>query len=147
MMLTKTYVYDNIFSQLKRGVFVMIREYMLELGYSDTEVRMMTVSLPSLYGLSIENIRIKKEFYDSIGLSRLMIVDPKKVMQSIELSYSRYMFFKDIGIDINMGNYRVLFDSQKRFENRYGKNNKTLIELYKFNGFVNKNCKCKKRVK
>ena len=52
--------------------------------------------------------------------------------------YARYMFYRTIGIKINKGNYRRLFIRESYFINMYGKNNKTLIELYKFNGFVNK---------
>ena len=42
--------------------------------------------------------------YDSIGLERLFVVDPKQIIQSIELSYARYMYYKESGINIDMNN-------------------------------------------
>ena len=53
-------------------------------------------------------------------------------MQGINLSYARYMFYKSLGININMNNYRKLFVGQVEFKNRYGKNNKQLVDLYKY---------------
>ena len=40
------------------------------------------------------------------------------------------MFYKNIGIDINMDNYRLLFICQDKFIKRYGLSNKELINLY-----------------
>ena len=72
-----------------------INMYMEKLGYSKEEVIKMTKSLPTIYGLSIDNIKQKIDFYDSIGLHELAINDTKKLMQSVSLSYARYMFYKE----------------------------------------------------
>src|SRR5574344_1465820 len=72
-----------------------------KLGYSREDVIKMTKSLPTIFGLSIENVKQKIEFYDSIDLHLLPIIDSKNLMQSTALSYARYMFYKDKGININ----------------------------------------------
>ena len=69
------------------------------------EVIIITKKFPQIYSSNINDIREKKEFYDEIGLSDIFIVKPKYLMQSIELSYARYMFYKEMGIEINKDNY------------------------------------------
>ena len=51
----------------------------------------------------------KIEFYNSIGLHELVLVAPRRLMQSVDLSYARYMFYKDKGIDVSIDNYIILF--------------------------------------
>ncbi|UKI58153.1 MAG: hypothetical protein L6V81_01540 [Clostridium sp.] len=41
-------------------------------------------------------------------------------MMSLDLAYARYMFYKDIGINIDMNNYSKLFHSNKQFYDRFG---------------------------
>ena len=53
--------------------------YLLTLGYSQEEVIKMTKSLPAIYGYSIENIKQKVEFYNSINLHSITINDTKKL--------------------------------------------------------------------
>ena len=103
-----------------------------KLGYSREEVIKMTKTLPSIYGYSIENIREKIEFYDSIGLHLLAVEDTKKLMQSTALSYARYMFLKEKGIEINETNYRKLFDSEKRFVKQYGVTKQEILAKYNY---------------
>lgn len=57
-------------------------------------------------------------------------------MQSTALSYARYEFYKEKGIDINMDNYKKLFVGQKIFENQYGINKQELLEKYNYNNFL-----------
>ena len=47
------------------------------------------------------HIKQKIKFYDSIGLHSLAVKDSKQLMQSTALSYARYMFYKDNGIEID----------------------------------------------
>ena len=85
---------------------------------------------------------MKKEFYDEIGLSEIFLVSTVDLMQGIELSYARYMYCKNMGINIDMSNYRVLFISKKQFEKKFGKNCDELLELYNYQEYlVNKNSK------
>ena len=100
------------------------------LGYTDEQIINMTISLPSIYGFNIDTIREKKIFYDSIGLSDVLIHEPKQMIQSVELSYARYMYYSDLGIEIDMKNYKLLFIPQKMFEKKYGFTKDELMSKY-----------------
>ena len=110
-------------------------EDIISLGYTKEEVIKMTKILPAIYGFSIENMKQKIDFYDSIDMHELAVINPKQLMQSVNLSYARYSFYKDRGIDIDMNNYRKLFDGQKRFEKAYGITKKELLEKYDYNKY------------
>ena len=108
---------------------------MINLGYSKEEVIKMTKTLPAIYGLSIENMKQKIEFYDFIDMHELAVIDSKILMQSVNLSYARYSFYKDRGIDIDMNNYRKLFIGQKQFEKSYRIKKQELLEKYDYNKY------------
>ena len=110
-------------------------EDIISLGYTKEEVIKMTKILPSIYGLSIENMKQKIDFYDSIDMHELAVINPKQLMQSVNLSYARYSFYKDRGIDIDMNNYRKLFVGQKDFEKAYRITKKELLEKYDYNKY------------
>ena len=111
-----------------------IEDIML-LGYSKEEVIKMTKSMPSIYGLSKENMKQKIDFYDSIGMHVLAVIDTKYLMQSVNLSYARYSFYMDKGINIDIDNYRKLFIGQKNFEKSYGITKEELLKKYDYNKF------------
>ena len=111
-------------------------EDLKKLGYSQEDVIKMTKVSPSIYGLSIENIKQKVEFYDSIKLHSLAIIAPKALMQSTALSYARYMFYKEKGINIDETNYNKLFISQKKFEKQYGVEKRELLERYNYRDYL-----------
>ena len=113
-----------------------INMYMEKLGYSKEEVIKMTKSLPTIYGLSIDNIKQKIDFYDSIGLHELAINDTKKLMQSVSLSYARYMFYKEKSIEITDRSYKKLFIGKKRFEKAYGITKEELLEKYDYQAYI-----------
>ena len=108
---------------------------MISLGYTKEEVVKMTKTLPAIYGYSIENMKQKIDFYDSIDMHELAVINPKQLMQSVNLSYARYSFYKDRGIDIDMNNYGKLFVGQKNFEKTYGITKKELLEKYDYNKY------------
>ena len=64
-------------------------EYLISLGYSKEDVLKMTRFLPSLYGLSIENIKKKIIFYKQNALDFIIVDDTKNLMQSIDLTYAK----------------------------------------------------------
>ena len=109
---------------------------MIGLGYTREEVLKMTKILPTIYGLSIEKIREKIEFYDSINMHELAVKKPKQLMQSVVLSYARYMFYLSRGIEINMGNYSKLFINNKQFEKSYGKTKQEILEEYNYEKYM-----------
>ena len=108
---------------------------MISLGYTRKEVINMTKDLPAIYGYSKKNMKQKKDFYDSIGLHELVSVDPKQLIQSVNLSYARYSFYKDRGIDIDMNNYRKLFVREDQFEKSNGITKQELIEKYDYDKY------------
>ena len=110
-------------------------EDIISLGYTKEEVIKMTKILPAIYGFSIENMKQKIDFYDSIDMHELAVINPKQLMQSVNLSYARYSFYKDRGIDIDMNNYRKLFVGQKDFEKAYRITKKELLEKYDYNKY------------
>ena len=107
----------------------------MDLGYTKEEVIKMTKTLPALYGLSIENIKQKIDFYNLIGMHELAVIDAKNLMQSTNLSYARYSFYIDLGINIDMNNYRKLFINQKQFEKTYGITKEELLKRYDYNKY------------
>lgn len=113
-----------------------INMYMEKLGYSKAEVIKMTKNLPSIYSLNIDNIKQKIDFYDSIGLHELAINDTKKLMQSVSLSYARYMFYKEKNIEITDKNYNKLFINQKQFQKAYGITKEELLEKYDYQAYI-----------
>ena len=113
-----------------------INMYMEKLGYSKEEVIRMTKSLPTIYSLSIDNIKQKIDFYDSIGLHELAINDTKQLMQSVSLSYARYMFYKEKDIEITDKSYKKLFINQNQFEKAYGITKEELLEKYDYQAYI-----------
>ena len=108
----------------------------MSLGYTKEEVIKTTRIFPAIYSYSIENIKQKTEFYDSIDMHELAIIDPKQLMQSTALSYARYMFYKERGIDININNYKILFISKKDFEKKHKIINQELLKMYDYNKYL-----------
>ena len=106
---------------------------MIGLGYSYEEVLRMTSRYPAIYSCSYDNMKEKIEFYDSIDMHALAIVDPKQLMQGVDLTYARYKFYTEQALrEINMDNYKMLFISDKNFERLYGLTKKDLLEMYKY---------------
>ena len=107
-------------------------EEIITLGYTKQEVIYIIKNYPTIFALSTKNLKEKIDFYNSIQMHELPIVVPKNLMQSIALTYARYMFFKDIGINIDMSNYNKLFINNSRFKQQYGLDKKELLEKYNY---------------
>lgn len=148
------YSYDDVrsiiikFPKILSYSLVRIKNRIVELeslGYTHEQVLKMTKLLPSLFGLHIDTIREKKEFYDSIGIGDIITLKPMYLMQSIEVSYARYMFYKSIGKEINKDNYLLLFMLQTRFIKKYGKTKEELINEFNYDKYLEekKNIKVK----
>ena len=96
----------------------------------------MTKSLPTIYGYSIENMKRKIEFYDSINMHLLAVREPKQLMQSVALSYARYQFYLSIGIIVDRNTYKKLFIENKSFENAYGITKEELLVRYPYEQYT-----------
>lgn len=125
-------IYNYSIENIKQKIYDLI-----SLGYSYNDVIKMTKSLPTLFGLSIENIKQKITFLKQIDLDFIAVNDTKKLMQSIDLTYARFRFFKDKGMEITKENYRRLFYNAKQFEKQYGIDKSTLIEKYNYQEYIN----------
>ncbi len=104
----------------------------VNLGYTKEEVMNVVTIYPTILTKSTGKIKDLVEFYDSIGMHELLLKEPKQFMQSVEVSYARYMFFKERGITINMDHYRNLFRSHVEFEERYGISKVDLLKKYNY---------------
>ena len=78
----------------------------------------------------------KIEFYDSIDMHELAVVDSKQLIQSVSLSYARYMFCLSIGVEIDMTNYTKLFMNNKKFEKTYGVTKEEILEKYNYDEYL-----------
>ena len=81
----------------------------------------------------METIIQKLDFYNSIGLDEFLVSNANRLIQSVNLSYARYMFYKERGIYIDNSNYRLLFIGQDEFFRRYKISNKELVLMYELN--------------
>ena len=102
----------------------------MSLGYSKEEVIKMTITLPALFGYSIENITKKINFYKEIGLDFIITNYTKNLMQSVELSYARYNYFKNDNNEIT--SYSYLFCNEKRFKKQFGITKQELLQMYPY---------------
>lgn len=134
-----TYPLNNYKPETLKKKIEKINVYMNKLGYSREEVIKMTKSLPSIYGSDKDTIKQKVDFYDSIGLHELAINNTKNLMQSVSLSYARYMFYKEKNIEINDKSYNKLFINQKQFKKAYGITKEELLEKYDYQEYVQQN--------
>jgi len=110
------------------------------LGYTRGEVIKITVNLPSIFGYSTENIREKILYLREIGLEDVVVLDPKKIMQSVDLTYARYRYLtEELGLTLDMLNYRYLFEGEKSFVRKFKISKGELLEKYNYENEVRKN--------
>lgn len=110
-------------------------EGIINFGYTKEQVLKMTISLPTIFGYTLQSMKQKLEFYDFINIHEMPILSPKFLMQSVALSYARYMFLATKGIDISMSNYRMLFYGNKQFEKQHNVTKQHLLKLYNFEDY------------
>ena len=134
--LKMTRLFSSLYGLSIENIKKKIDDLML-LGYSKEDTLKMTRLFPSLYGLSIENIKKKIIFYKQNNLDFIVVDDTKNLMQSIDLTYARFMFFKEKNIEISQDNYSRLFYNAKQFEKQYGIDKSTLLEKYNYQEYIN----------
>lgn len=108
---------------------------LLNNNYSKDEVINMTVAFPTIFCYSNDNLLDKIKLYDYINIHDVAIIDPKQLMQSASVSYARYCYYNDIGIDIDINNYKRLFLSESLFKRQYNISKKELLNKYDYNDF------------
>lgn len=103
----------------------------MECGYKKEEAFIMIKNLPQLAVSSLDSIKNKFDYYNSIGLHNYFVKDTKKLIQSVELSYARYEYLKEVKLQEKLD--YCLFLSGNRFEKKFGISNDLLIKLYPYN--------------
>ena len=111
-------------------------EELVKLGYDKENIVKITKASPEIYSYSTSKLQQKLEFYNSIGLHNIIIKRPKNLMQSVELSYARYMFYKENGINIDETNFKKLFDSEQRFKTKYKITKSELLSKYDYKKYL-----------
>ena len=96
----------------------------------------ITKDLPAIYSSDLKSIKEKISLYDAIGLHDIILINPKNLIQSVSLSYARYKFYLDNGINIDISNYKKIFVDQKQFENKYGLTKQELLEKYDYDEYL-----------
>lgn len=105
---------------------------LMSLGYTYEEVKAMITNYPAILNTSLEYIKEKIEFYNSIGLHSILIKDTSHLITSLSLVYARYMFLKEKNITIDEKNYRRLFVRSKQFQKKYNISSEELINKYPY---------------
>lgn len=132
------YTKENLNEMIKRFPLLLIltQEHitrrvddMIKLGYTQEQVKIITVENPQLYGLNMDYIREKNDFYRSIGLEGIFVNSSESIEWSIEFVYARVMFLKSMGINIDID---TLFKKESNFVEKYGKSSKQLMEEYPY---------------
>ena len=117
----------------------------LDFDYSLKETLQIIKEFPYILASKEENIRQKLQFYKFIGLDKIVINKPKQLIQSVELSYARYMFYLSKGVVITESNCKKLFMDQKQFKKIYKLDNNQLIKMFDYEQFI-KNTEFKKNI-
>lgn len=130
-----TMMHPSIYCYSIRRIGQRLKDLIL-LGYTEEQVIKITKEYPAIFGSSLENISDKIKYYDSIGLHDVAIITPKNLMQSLELSYARYEFYKTIDVSVDLTNFRKLFIGKKRFEKENNITTSELLEQYDYNARV-----------
>ena len=107
----------------------------------------MTIKLPPLFGYDFSKIERKINFLKDVNLDFIVLFDTKQLMQSIELTYARYMYFKENGKIIDETNYKYLFESNKKFEKRSNMTKEELLEKYNYEEYIKEKNDTKKEEK
>ena len=99
-----------------------VRE-LLEFGYTKEEVIIISKVFPAIFSFSSESLSLKLDYYKFLNIERSFIKAPKNLIQSIELSYARYEFFKQ----------NNMFMGSEQFKQLYGITNEEIIRMYDYN--------------
>ena len=105
---------------------------LMSFGYTYEEVKTMIINYPAILNTSLEYIKEKIEFYNSIGLHSILIKDTSHLITSLSLVYARYMFLKEKDITIDEKSYRKLFMRSKQFQKKYNISSEELINKYPY---------------
>ena len=103
------------------------------LGYTEEEIHKITLKFAQILTFSYERVSNIIEYLKSINLDKIILHSPSKVMQSVEKTHARYMYFKEEQDEIvTLENSDKLFTSSKRFQKRFGVSDEYLLNKYPY---------------
>jgi len=111
-------------------------EDMISFGYRKEDILKMISVFPGIYTYSFENLEQKINYMKEIGIEQTLITHPGNLIQSVELTYARYEYFKDNGIEIDSNNFLRLFNKVRQFEQTYKITKEELLEKYKYEEYL-----------
>lgn len=117
------------------GVDTICDKYnrIIDLGIDKDEINGVTIEYPSIINSDTQRTEKIINFFSNIGLRKKIIDDPKNIfIQSVEVSYARYCYYMDSGIEINEDNYKKLFFGWQYFKKVTGISKEELLEMYKY---------------
>ena len=111
------------------------RNAMLEKGYSEQEINKMTVLFPPIYGFSEENLEGKMWYFKLQEMDELILTQPSRLMQSLELTYARSCFLVSCGYTLEQSTFKYLFLNAKQFEQKFGVSKEAVRDLYPYDEY------------
>lgn len=110
-----------------------MKEDLQTLGYTEEEIHNITVNFSQILTFSFERVSNMIEYLKSINLDKIILHTPSRVMQSVEKTYARYMYFKEEKDEIvTVENSNKIFEASKRFQKRFGVNDEYLQAKYPY---------------
>lgn len=103
-----------------------------KLDFERNQVLWICLNYPAIISARIDSTKEKVDYLREIQLEPAILKKPKILIQSVALTYAKYEFYKDQGIEIDMDNYNLLFNSQKDFESQYDVSKEELLEKYDY---------------
>ncbi len=104
-------------------------------NFSKEEIHRITVLYPTALANRTATVNEKMNFIVSIGLKKAIIDNPRNLIQSIDLTYARYLFLKDNGVFLNSENYTDLFRAEARFKKKYNITKAEILEKYSYEAY------------
>lgn len=105
-------------------------------GFTYAEVLMLFKNMPGLFSGDFSRHLGKIRFLREIELENVIFETPKNLIQSVELTYARYNFLKDIEEDISALDFSKLFYDNERFAKKFNKTREQLLEMYSYDEYL-----------
>lgn len=119
--------------ELSLNKLLQMQKDLKTLGYTEEEMHKITVKFSQILAFSFERVSNIIEYLKSINLDKIILHSPSKVMQSVEKTHARYMYFKEEQDEIvTLENIDKLFTSSKRFQKRFGISDEYLQAKYPY---------------
>lgn len=109
---------------------------LMDLGYTKEVVLKMTASLPALFGYNYDGIKEKIDYLNEINLGFVVTENTKQLVQSVELTYARYEFLREIKKEVTQKNYTILFRREISFQKQFNITKQKLLEKYKYKDYL-----------